>query len=73
MVRTINKYVKKKSNIVHCEILSVFLSLNLKEVDLNKEKEEELKKKREEAKKHKYMKLSKRERKVTQYNTIQYI
>uniref|UniRef100_A0A2Y9D417 NOC3-like protein n=1 Tax=Pediculus humanus subsp. corporis TaxID=121224 RepID=A0A2Y9D417_PEDHC len=62
-VRNINKFVKSKRNIVHNEVLNVLLSLNLKDVSLDKEKEEEIRKKKEEAKRSRMIQLSKREKK----------
>lgn len=56
--------MKSKKNIAHSEVLLVFLSLNLKDVNLDKEKEEEIRKKKDEAKKYKLLQLSKREKKV---------
>ena len=65
-MRNINKFVKSKRNIVHNEVLNVLLSLNLKDVSLDKEKEEEIRKKKEEAKRSRMIQLSKREKKVSE-------
>ncbi|KAK6639087.1 hypothetical protein RUM43_007357 [Polyplax serrata] len=63
IVRNINKLVKSRKNVVHSDVILVLLSLNLKDVNLDKEKEDEIKRKKDEAKKHKLLKLSKREKK----------
>ncbi|XP_046385482.1 nucleolar complex protein 3 homolog [Ischnura elegans] len=63
IVRKINLLVKAKAHSVHKEVLEVLLSLRLKEVNLDKEKEDEIKKKKFMTHKQKLLFLSKRERK----------
>ncbi|KAG8240441.1 hypothetical protein J437_LFUL003155 [Ladona fulva] len=63
IVRKINLLVKKKSYSVHEEVLEVLLSLRLKEVNLDREKEDEMKQKKFMNHKQKLLYLSKRERK----------
>ena len=43
IVRKLNQYIKLKAHSVHSEVLSVLLSLRIKDVNLDKEKEEETK------------------------------
>nr|CAD7572076.1 unnamed protein product [Timema californicum] len=63
IVRRINHLVKSRSHSVHCEVLSVFLVLRIKDVNLDKEKEDEIKQKKFLTRKQKLLQLSKRERK----------
>lgn len=56
--------MKSKNHNVQPAVLEVLLSLKLKDVNLDNEKEEELKKKKMNSKKHNILRLSKRERKV---------
>ncbi|XP_071448036.1 nucleolar complex protein 3 [Hetaerina americana] len=63
IVKKINLLVKAKSHAVHKEVLEVLLSLRLKEVNLDKEKEDDMKMKKFMTHKQKLLVLSKRERK----------
>nr|CAD7409092.1 unnamed protein product [Timema poppensis] len=63
IVRRINHLVKSRSHSVHCEVLSIFLVLRIKDVNLDKEKEDEIKQKKFLTRKQKLLQLSKRERK----------
>lgn len=63
IVRHINHLVKKKSNFVFVEVISCLLSLQIKSVNLDAEKEEELKQKKLEQRKSRLISMSKRERK----------
>ncbi|XP_053977082.1 nucleolar complex protein 3 homolog isoform X1 [Hylaeus volcanicus] len=63
IVRRLNQYIKLKAHSVHTEVISVLLSLRIKEVNLDKEKEEETKQKKLMSHKQRILALSKRERK----------
>ncbi|KZC05902.1 Nucleolar complex protein 3 like protein [Dufourea novaeangliae] len=63
IVRRLNQYIKLKAHSVHSEVLSVLLSLRIKDVNLDKEKEEETKQKKLMSHKQRILALSKRERK----------
>ncbi|XP_076301364.1 nucleolar complex protein 3 [Lasioglossum baleicum] len=63
IVRRLNQYIKAKAHSVHSEVLSVLLSLRIKDVNLDKEKEEESKQKKLMSHKQRILALSKRERK----------
>lgn len=63
IVRKLNQYVKVKAHSVHSEVLSVLLSLRIKDINLDKEKEEETKQKKLMSHKQRILALSKRERK----------
>lgn len=63
IVRKLNQYIKLKAHSVHSEVLSVLLSLRIKDVNLDKEKEEETKQKKLTSHKQRILALSKRERK----------
>lgn len=63
IVRRINHYVKLRSHSVHSEMLSVLLALRIKDVDLDKEKEEDAKQKKLMTHKQRILALSKKERK----------
>ncbi|XP_063695685.1 nucleolar complex protein 3 homolog [Culicoides brevitarsis] len=63
IVRHINNLIKKNHNIVHVEVVSCLLSLQIKNINLDAEKENELKKKKLEAHKSRVISLSKREKK----------
>lgn len=56
--------MKSRSHSVHSEVLNVLLSLRIKEVNLEKEKEDELKQKTFMKHKQKLLAMSKKERKV---------
>jgi nucleolar complex protein 3 len=56
--------VKSRSHSVHSEVLKVLLSLRIKEISLEKEKEDELKQKKFMKHKEKLLAMSKKERKV---------
>ncbi|XP_075222078.1 nucleolar complex protein 3 isoform X2 [Lycorma delicatula] len=64
IVRRINQLVKSKTNAVHSEVVSVFLSLRLKEINLDHEKEIELKEKQFKSKRQKLLTMSKKEKKA---------
>lgn len=59
-----NNYLKTHSQNVNVEILEVLLVLNLRDVNLDAEKEQEVKNKKLQAKKGRLLQLSKKERKV---------
>ncbi|KOC63701.1 Nucleolar complex protein 3 like protein [Habropoda laboriosa] len=63
IVRKLNQYIKLKAHSVHSEVISVLLSLRIKDVNLDKEKEEEAKEKKLMSHKQRILALSKRERK----------
>ncbi|XP_050594340.1 nucleolar complex protein 3 homolog isoform X2 [Bombus affinis] len=63
IVRKLNQYIKLKAHSVHSEVLSVLLSLRIKDVNLDKEKEEETKQRKLMSHKQRILALSKRERK----------
>lgn len=56
--------MKSRSHSVHSEVLKVLLSLRIKEINLEKEKEDELKQKKFMKHKQKLLAMSKKERKV---------
>jgi nucleolar complex protein 3 len=56
--------VKSRSHSVHPEVLRVLLSLRIKEINLEKEKEDELKQKKFMKHKQKLLAMSRKERKV---------
>ncbi|CAH1955437.1 unnamed protein product [Acanthoscelides obtectus] len=62
ILRIINNYLKTHSN-VHSDMLEVLLVLNLKNVNLDQQKEQDLKQKKLMAKKARVQQLSKKERK----------
>lgn len=64
IVRSINHLVKSRSHAVHSEALSVLLCLRIKDVNLDKEKEEQIKQKKFKTHRQKLLTMSKRERKV---------
>lgn len=63
IVRNINQLVKRKSNFVFVEVISCLTSLQIKNIDVNAEKEAELKQKKMEQHKSRLISMSKRERK----------
>lgn len=63
IVRSINKFVKSKSNNLHPECISIFLQLKLRDINLDEEKDAETKKKEFLKKKHKILRMTKREKK----------
>lgn len=63
IVRKLNQYIKLRAHSVHSEVLSVLLSLRIKDVNLDKEKEEETKQRKLMSHKQRILALSKRERK----------
>ncbi|XP_063231690.1 nucleolar complex protein 3 homolog [Bacillus rossius redtenbacheri] len=63
IVRRINHLVKSHSHVVHPEVLNVLLVLRIKDVNLDKEKEDEIKKKKFMTRKQKLLNMSKKERK----------
>jgi nucleolar complex protein 3 len=56
--------VKNRAHNVHPDILETLLVLNLKDVNLDEEKEQDIKQKKLMARKQKVLQMSKRERKV---------
>ena len=64
IVRAINNLIKKRSHCVHPEVLQILLHLKIKDVNLDKEKEDELKDKKFMNRKQKLLNMSKTERKV---------
>ncbi|XP_066263007.1 nucleolar complex protein 3 [Euwallacea similis] len=63
ILRLINSYLKTHAQNVNPEMLEVLLVLNLKDVNLDAEKEQDVKNKKLQAKKGRLLQLSKRERK----------
>lgn len=63
-MRRINQLVKTRSHCVHSELLSVLLALPIRNVNLDKEKEDILKSKKFMTRKQKLLAMSKKERKV---------
>lgn len=63
IVRRLNHLIKSKQNCVHVEILTCLLSLQIKSINLDAEKEGELKQKKLEAHKARLMNMSKKEKK----------
>ena len=64
IVRKINALLKKREHSVHPEILEVLLALKIKDINLDKEKEDEINEKKQKSKKMNILALSKKERKV---------
>lgn len=62
-MRRLNHLIKSKSNLVHVEIITCLLALQIKSINLNDEKENELKQKKMEAHKARLVNMSKKERK----------
>lgn len=65
IVRRINHLVKTRAHSVHTEALSVLLSLRIKNINLDQEKEDEIKNKKLMNRRQKLLMMSKRERKVS--------
>ncbi|XP_034935770.1 nucleolar complex protein 3 homolog [Chelonus insularis] len=63
IVRKINQLIKLKGNSMHTEVLSILLALRIKNVNLDKEREEDHKQKTLMNHKQRILSLSKRERK----------
>lgn len=63
IVRILNQFIKSKKHSVHSEVITVLLSLRIKNINLDKEKEEETKQKKLMSHKQRILALSKRERK----------
>lgn len=63
IVRNINQLVKKKSNFVFVEVISCLIALQIKNINVNAEKEAELKQKKLEQHKSRLISMSKREKK----------
>ncbi|XP_028049441.1 nucleolar complex protein 3 homolog isoform X2 [Monomorium pharaonis] len=63
IVRKLNQYIKSKKHSVHPEVITVLLALRIKDVNLDKEKEDETKQKKLMSHKQRILALSKRERK----------
>lgn len=63
IVRKLNQYIKLRGHSVHSEVVSVLLALRIKEVNLDKEREEDAKQKKLMSHKQRILALSKRERK----------
>ncbi|KAG9428257.1 nucleolar complex protein 3 [Apis mellifera carnica] len=63
IVRKLNQYIKLKAHSVHSEVLSVLLFLRIKDINLDKEKEENTKQKKLVSYKQRILALSKKERK----------
>lgn len=64
-MRRINHLVKTRAHSVHTEALSVLLSLKIKNVNLDQEKEDEMKNKKLMNRRQKLLMMSKKERKVS--------
>ncbi|XP_039291452.1 nucleolar complex protein 3 homolog [Nilaparvata lugens] len=65
IVRKINLLVKSRTNAVHSEAVSVFLTLRIKDVNLDQEKEAELREKKFQTRRQKLLSMSKKERKAS--------
>lgn len=63
IVRKLNQYIKSRKHSVYPEIIKVLLSLRIKNINLDKEKEEEMKQKKLMSHKQRILALSKREKK----------
>ncbi|XP_015119168.1 nucleolar complex protein 3 homolog [Diachasma alloeum] len=63
IVRKLNHYIKQHEQTVNCEIISVLLSLRIKDVNLDQERREETRQKKLANHKQRVLALSKRERK----------
>lgn len=63
IVRKINQYIKLRGHSVNTDVISVLLSLRIKDVDLDKERDEDAKQKKLMSHKQRILALSKRERK----------
>lgn len=63
IVRKLNQYIKSRKHSVHSEVISVLLALRIKDINLDKEKEDEMKQKKLMSHKQRILALSKRERK----------
>ena len=63
IVRRLNQYIKLRGHSVHVEVVRVLLALRIKDVDLDKERDEEAKQKKLMSHKQRILALSKRERK----------
>ncbi|KYN36057.1 Nucleolar complex protein 3 like protein [Trachymyrmex septentrionalis] len=63
IVRKLNQYIKSRKHSVHSEVISVLLALRIKDINLDKEKEDETKQKKLMSHKQRILALSKRERK----------
>ncbi|XP_076678700.1 nucleolar complex protein 3 isoform X2 [Andrena cerasifolii] len=63
IVRKLNQYIKLKAHSVHPQVVTVLLSLRIKDVNLDKEKEDETKQRKLMSHKQRILALSKRERK----------
>ncbi|XP_071652136.1 nucleolar complex protein 3 [Temnothorax longispinosus] len=63
IVRKLNQYIKSRKHSVHPEVIAVLLALRIKDVNLDKEKEDETKQKKLMSHKQRILALSRRERK----------
>lgn len=63
-MRRINGLVKRREHNVHSSVLEVLLALRIKEINLDKEKEDDLQQKKLKGRKMKILTMSKKERKV---------
>ncbi|XP_044010019.1 nucleolar complex protein 3 homolog, partial [Aphidius gifuensis] len=63
IVRKLNQYIKQRGHSVHTELVQVLLSLRIKDIDLDKERDDEMKQKKLMSHKQRILALSKRERK----------
>ncbi|EFA07654.2 nucleolar complex protein 3 [Tribolium castaneum] len=63
ILRIINAYLKNRAHNVHPDMLETFLVLNLRDVNLDEEKEQDIKQKKLMARKQKVLQMSKKERK----------
>lgn len=70
ILRIINHYLKTHAHNINVEIVEVLLALNLKDVNLDFEKEQNIKDKKLKANKQKILQMSKKERKVTSNNCL---
>lgn len=63
IVRKLNQYIKLRKHSVYPEVIAVLLALRIKDINLDKEKEDETKQKKLMSHKQRILALSRRERK----------
>ncbi|ERL92295.1 hypothetical protein D910_09612, partial [Dendroctonus ponderosae] len=63
VLRLLNNFLKTHSHTIHVEMLEILLVLNLKDVNLDQEKEQDVKNKKLQAKRARILQMSKKERK----------
>lgn len=70
ILRILNQYLKNHSHNVRVDMLEILLALKIKDVNLDQEKEREIKEKKLQAHKQNVLQLSKKEKKVCNFNTL---